>query len=482
MKSKIIYSLIIALFLTSCSEDLSILEEKPKAIATETFLNTKEEIEGTIYSSYQQLKRDQGFGRYLHTIPESMADYAVGRGSYSYPSNYLGLDATNSNRVQDTWAILYRAISFANRIIKYAPDASDATQDEINQLVAEARFLRAFTYYRLIQHWGAVPLVTEENMSEFNKPRTPVATIYGFIVDDLKYAETNLPESQSMMGRPQRATAKTVLTEVYLAMGKWSDASSKALEVINSDKYSLVEVTNPDDFYNIYGHEVTGSSEEIFYLKYSRNETALFPYMLNSPKVDYLNHHGAYGIYTDSVTNKVIREWDVKDLRKKFSLYSAPDLGLGKTIVLSKKFIDPGSTGNNGSNDQPVYRYADLLLFYAEAECMANNGPTADGMEKLNMVHRRAYGYDPDSPSIVDFNVSDYNKDTFIDLLLKERCYETMFEGKRYNDLRRMGKFEEVIHEVKGIEVSEASLLWPIPNQEIQYNESIGEDDQNPGY
>lgn len=481
MKTYILSLFIVILFLAGCNQDLSILKEEPKEIATETFLSTKDEIEGTIFSVYYQLKRFECFGRHFHTINETMTDYAAGRGSYANPSNFTGLDATNNNRVQDTWALLYRAVNFANKVIKKAPDASAATQNEIIQLVAEARFLRAFSYYRLVQSWGAVPLNTEENMDEFNKPRTPVATIYDFIVDDLKYAEANLPETQSMKGRPQQTTAKTVLTEVYLAMKRWSDASSKALEVINSNKYSLVKVSKPDDFYNIFGPYVNGSSEEIFYLKYNRESGSDFAWMLHSPKVAYMNYQGAYGIYSDSVTNKVIREWDTKDLRKKFNLYNV-NIGLGKTTVLCKKFIDPDATTTKGSNDFPLYRYADLLLFFAEADCMANNGPTPDGMEKLNMVHRRAYGYNPNIPSIVDFKVTDYNKDTFIDLLLKERCYETMFEGKRYNELRRMGKLKEIIKNVKGIEVSEAALLWPIPAQEIQYNDSIDDKDQNPGY
>lgn len=485
MKSYIIYAFIVALLLMSC-DDLSILQEKPKAIATETFLNTKDEIEGTIYSVYFQLRSFPCFGRQLFTVSECMTDYGYGRGSYAYPSDFKGLDATNSNRIQDTWATLYHAINFANKVIKNAPNAANATQDEIIPLIAEARFLRAFTYYRLVEAWGDVPLFTEKNMSEFSKPRTSVTTIFDFIVDDLKYAEANLPVTQNMMGRPQQTTAKTILTEVYLAMKRWSDARTKALEVINSNKYSLVKVKKPDDFYNIFGPNVNRSSEEIFYMKYNR-QTAIasgvdWVWMMHSPKAPYMNYKGAGGVpYSDSITNKVIREWDFRDLRKKFNLYSS-DFGFGPTTVLCKKFIDSDATSNSAMDDVPLYRYADLLLFYAEAECMANNGPTTEGMEKLNMVHRRAYGYDPLIASIVDFKASNYNKETFIDLILKERCYETMFEGKRYNDLKRMSKLGKVIFDTKGIVVSEAALLWPIPAREIQYNDSIDENDQNPGY
>src|SRR5690606_10978724 len=94
--------------------------------------------------------------------------------------------------------------------------------------------------------------------------------------------------------------------------------------------------------------------------------------------------------------------------------------------------------------DFPVYRYADALLYYAEAILRNQGQPNATAMEMINIVHRRAYGLDPTIAHGSDYKLADYNTlDTFMGLLLQERGYETIFEGKRYNDLKRCGKLAE---------------------------------------
>lgn len=132
-----------------------------------------------------------------------------------------------------------------------------------------------------------------------------------------------------------------------------------------------------------------------------------------------------------------------------------------------------------------MYRYADLLLIYAEAANRANNGPTADALEKLNMIHRRAYGANPAvANAALDFKLADYNTmQSFLDLVVKERMYETCYERKRWLDLKRMGIVKQVILAQKGKTVADKHLLWPIPVYELNYNKAIDPaKDQNPGY
>ena len=136
-----------------------------------------------------------------------------------------------------------------------------------------------------------------------------------------------------------------------------------------------------------------------------------------------------------------------------------------------------------GTNDFPSYRYTDILLIYAEADCRANNKPTADGMEILNMIHRRAYGKDPLVASDVDFQLADYDMNSFINLVLKEGLYEQMDEGKRFFALKRTGKLKEAVKYARGVDVVDTQLLWPIPSIEYLYNKAIDPvKDQNPGY
>ena len=180
----------------------------------------------------------------------------------------------------------------------------------------------------------------------------------------------------------------------------------------------------------------------------------------------------------------VIKNWDKNDLRYTYGWY-AWNIGLGANSILNKKYSDPLAINANGAgNDFPLYRYADVLLLYAEADCRASGSPAADAMEKLNMIHRRAYGKNPVSPDAsVDFKLSDYNKDTFVDLVLKERGYETQFEAKRWLDLKRTGKVKEIIKAATGKDVADKHLLWPIPVSELNYNSAIDPvKDQNPGY
>lgn len=109
---------------------------------------------------------------------------------------------------------------------------------------------------------------------------------------------------------------------------------------------------------------------------------------------------------------------------------------------------------------------------------------TEDAMEKINMVHRRAYGYDPMTSSEVDFKLKDYStSEKFLELILKERMYEQFNEGKRWFDLIRLGIVKEQIKRIKGLDIQEKHMLFPIPQTEFNYNEALDPSkDQNPGY
>ena len=474
---KIIYLLLFSLGFVAC-EDL--LTEEPKRIAAETFYNTAEEIDAAVIAIYNQFQ--YGLRKNIHTMAESQIDYGYARGSYLVVFQFQGLDATNINRMSDIWARIYRAIRDANLVIQKAPESKYASQAEIDEFVAEAKFLRAFSYALLVRYWGDVPVRTEDNMLELAVPRTAAADIYKFIIDDLKAAEMKLPDTPRQWGRPTKTAAKTVLAEIYMFTEDYPAARTKALEVINSGKHDLVRVSKADDFYNLFGVGVNGTKEEIFYVKFNQEFGNDFVTMGHYNKSPYMNFRGHNGLYTDSVTNKFIKNWDYKDLRKKLNFYHSGTVNGSKTTLFYKKFKDETATTNYSATDFTFYRYADLLLYYAEADCRVNNGPTDDGVEKLNMVRRRAYGYNPNAVSPVDFKKADYNKETFLDLILLERGYETLFEGKRYADLKRMGKFAQTIFDAYGITIDNKILLYPIPLDEINFNEAISETDQNPGY
>lgn len=485
MKNTLIY--ICAFFLlVGCD-----LDEKPMKIAEETFYNNEKELEAGIFGIYSQMQ--QGLRKNIHTIPESQSDYGYARGSYAGNGTFQGLDNTNVGRMSDIYSRLYKAIRDANTVVKYAPKAlENARVEDIDRLVAEARFLRSFIYFTMVKAWGGLPLRTEHNMLEESVARTPAYDIYQYILDELTSIENVLPDNppKDQFGRPTKMSAKAVIADVLLYMEKWDLAKSKSLEIINSGKHNLVQVSSANDFEKIYGLTANGTSEEIFYIKYTAAYGNDFVNMGHYTTTKHFNNKGNNGIYTDSVKNLFIKEWDHRDLRKKFNFYNHNvDFGTNinvnssRTTLFYKKFTDLANINKYCATDLPVYRYADILLLFAEADARSNNQTTAAAIDAVNQVRRRGYGLPSNQAQAFDYKLSDYtNLESFLNLLVKERGYETMFEGKRYFDLKRMGKYEAEIKRVHGIDIDPKILLYPIPLDEINYNDAISSADQNPGY
>jgi hypothetical protein len=469
-----------SLVFVSCNKEL---DEKPKSLAVETFYNTAAEVESAVNAIYvPYIQTGEGLGLYLAQL-ESYVDFGFGRGSYGALNEFSGLDPTNITRTGNSWGMFYLSIRNANLVIANAPNGSSISVSDLARYVAEAKFLRAFDYFHLVRNWSGVPIRTESNMTERDLKRNTAEEVFARIEADLLVAETDLPDIPSQSGRPSKWAAKTLLADVYLQQGKNAEARDKAEEVISSNKYSLVPITTTDDLQKIFGPDVNGTTEEIFYLKCTRqagfgNYFAMF---LNHPGTKFHGSGGYYAHYSDK-SNSVYAGQDDADLRK--GLWYSWDIGLGANSLLNKKFIDPIASGIFGAgNDQPWYRYADLLLIYAEAASRAGNGPTAEAMEALNKVHRRAFGKTPTLPSPVDFNLADYNADSFIDLVVKERGYEFQYEGKRWLELKRTGKAASTILSVKGKTIAQKHYLWPIPVTEMNYNKALDPvKDQNPGY
>lgn len=465
----------------SCKD---VLIEKPKAIVQETFYNTSGEASTAINSIYAAIKVYNCFGFLYPSQLESYTDFTHGRGSYSVLSNFQGLDNTNITRVGLIWQNFYIGIRNANLVIANVPNGTKMTDSEKNKFVAEAKFLRAFIYFHIVRNWGKAVLCTESNMTEPSVPLSSKDDVYKLIIEDLQFSEQNLPDAPDIVGRPSKWSAKTLLADTYFYQAQYAEAKNKAEEVISSNKYSLVQVSNVNDFQKLYGPDIVNTTEEIFYLKYSRATDQGWSYVdfLHHPSDPYLNKTGLYALYMDTVNYRTFNNWNNKDLRKKN--WYPWNIGLGVNTVLTLKFIDPLKVSGAG-NDYPFYRYADLLLLYSESACKANNGPNADALEKLNMVHRRGYGKNPTQSSEVDFKLSDFpDQNSFINTVIKERGYETFLEGgKRWLDLKRSGKAQDVIKAATGLDIAEKHFLWPIPEIEMNSNSAIDpKTDQNPGY
>lgn len=478
MKKLLIY-LSIPLLLSGCAD---LLEEAPKGVAVETFYKTAEEVEtavNAIYSPLRNVRPEQ------ICILDAHTDWGFGRGSRAQYNDFTALNSTNINTAGSRWSAFYLGIRNANLVIANVSGNETIDPAVLSQYVAEAKFLRAWAYFDLVRNWGGVPLRTDANLGEPDVPRSSEEDVYAFILADLEEAEANLPDQPTDIGRPSKLAAKTLLADVYLQLGRFQEAREKSNEVIQSGEFSLVPISSFEDIeQKIFGPELLTSTEEIFYMKYSRipGQGNYILWILNHPSTGLFNYGGAYAHYGDA-SGRFFTEWNDDDIRKQ--LWDKVDFGLGPNTLVSKKYIDQNAVErNNGAgNDLPIYRYSEVLLQFAEADCRVAGGPTPAGMEALNKVHRRAYGYDPGSPSPVDFNIADYDEESFADLVLQERAYEFQFEGKRWQDLKRTGKAAEIIMRNRGLTIAEAHYLWPIPLDEMNFNDAMDpQTDQNPGY
>ena len=472
--------LLLVLLLSAVSCD-DVLTEAPKTVAAENFYNTAEEVETAVNAIYSPWRTNT---HAVYTgVLDIHTDYGYGRGSYAQFNDFQGLNANNINRVAGFWNFMYLSIRNANIVIQNAPNGADISQEDIDKYVAEAKFMRAFSYFHLVRNWGGVPLRTELNMTEKDLARSPASQVYELILADLLQAELNLPDDPKHVGRPNKLASKTLLADVYLTLGRFDEARDKANEVIQSNEYSLVPVSTYNDFQKIFGPDVLTTSEEIFYFKHSRlpGQGNYLLWILNHPSTKLYTFGGAYAHYGES-SDPFYTTWDDGDLRK--DMWDIVNFGLGATTMVSKKFIDNAAVGaNDAGNDAPEYRYAEVLLIYAEAATRAAGAPTAEAVEALNKVHRRAFGYDPTVPSPVDFVLANYDEESFVDLVIQERGYEFIWEGKRWFDLKRTGKADEVLLANRGVTIAPAHYLWPIPVDELNFNQALDPAvDQNPGY
>ncbi|AWW29635.1 RagB/SusD family nutrient uptake outer membrane protein [Echinicola strongylocentroti] len=464
--------------LTGCND---LLEEEPKTVVAENFYQTAADLEAAtnaIFTPLRKVRPEQVAVLSAHT------DWGYGRGSRAQYNDFDGLNATNINTAAERWAQFYEGIRNANLVLFYAPQSDQVEEETRNRFLAEARFLRGLTYFDLVRNWGGVPLRTAENISEQNVPKATPGEVYDLILEDLLMAEENLPSQASQPGRPTAWAAKALLADVYLQLEDYDAASNKAAEVMDSGEFSLVPIQHEEDIQQkIFGPDLVTSTEEVFYLKYTRQSSQGngLPWILNHPSTGLYNFGGAYAHYGDAA-NPFFEEWDDEDLRKQ--LWLPVDFGLGETTLVNGKFVERQAPDNTGAgNDLPIYRYAEVLLIYAEADARRAGSISSGALEAVNQVHRRAYGLDPVATSEVDYDLADMTVEAFLDVVLQEKAYELQFEGKRWLDLKRTGRAEEFVSKNKGVSIAERHYLWPIPVDELNYNTAMdASSDQNPGY
>jgi hypothetical protein len=375
----------------------------------------------------------------------------------------------------------YILIDRANRVIANVPLIAMDTKLR-DQIVGEAKFLRALAYFNLVQAFGDVPVVTAptSDVTNVQRPRDETAKVYQQIIQDLKDAEAVLPLKYTVtteIGRATSGAAKSILAKVYLTRKDWANAAAKAKEVIDSKAYSLVA-----NYKDVFPPEKKNGPEHIFSVQYS---CVLNTY--GSPMAEAFAIVFTYPIQQAGGflydTPYHVKTYLPGDARKEINVITEKkNIATGAIIKpgadqgpVNDKYWDPSPCGRSQArNNFMVIRYADLLLIYAEA-LNELNGPTADAFAAINQIRARARnGVATAEPQ----DLKGLTQTQFRDAVLQERSWELCFEGHRRWDLLRTGKFMETLQKA-GVPVAEKNLLYPIPQNEIDVNPALK---QNPGY
>ena len=482
MPTRIIPVIALLFAFISCEEAL--IEEPKDFISPSNFYQNQAEAEQAIAAAYASI----WLGDNYMNLVRHEAEYTIARGSWTSIGNYgQAINTDQFDRISSIWATLYNTINRANIVLTNVPGIENMSAEVKSRILAEAHFLRGRSYYELLKGWGAVPLRLEPftGTSEVAAPRAPIADVYSQVLSDLSIAETDLPETVgSATGKASKWATKMLLAQIYMEMENWGMAAQKSNEVIESGYFSLVEVSSSDDFSKIFW--TTTSQEDIHSYHFSVNRTHNHINWYHGTGTPY-NRGEVYG-FTMLVDPDapLVRDWDDDDLRKDFNIYTEYINADGELVQNDdqskyrfKKFVK--DEAGNAVYSIPIFRLAEAYLLFAEASSKAEGAPSAAATEALNTVRRRAYGYDPYTPSPVDI-ANGSSLDAFEDLVIEERGYELFFENdSRWWDLKRTGRYQDVFA-AAGKPITDYRLLLPIPQTEIDNNPALGQSEQNPGY
>jgi len=377
---------------------------------------------------------------------------------------------TNVNTAGGNFWVLYQTLYVANSAIEGLTGNNNLTPAVDQQLLGEAKFVRAFCYFYLVNLYGDVPLVigTDYKSNELLS-RTPKAQVYEQIVADLKSAQTLLSDQYldgtllnptSERVRPTKWAAAALLARTYLYTGDWADAQNEASLVIsNTAVYSLISLNN------VF---LKNSSEAIWQLQpvNSRQNTPdglFFILPASGPSVSRPVH----------LSNSLIGSFELNDQRLSSWVNSVKTTvgGIATTYYYPYKY-KVNTPGAPVTEYEMVLRLGEQYLIRAEAE--ANNSDTNDAVNDLNVIRKRA-------------GLANYagatDKSSLLTAILHERQVELFSEwGHRWLDLKRTSVVDVVMPIAtpqKGGTWQSSKQLYPLPKADLQDDPNLV---QNPGY
>lgn len=499
------YILILAAFIfliNSCkTDDLEL--SNGSGISSETFPKTLAELQQTMNGTYSPLQSQGLYGRYLFYMYDYMGDDAQTQRGTPDLLDFINYTFTASNNdIFLYWKNAYNGISRANFILDHQDninllEESVASQELKDKFIGEAKFLRAFYYFLLVERFGDIPLYTTAEVSPNGQSKSPKEDVYALIVSDLTDAAEKLrTKSTEEPGRATKGSANALLGKFYLYRKDYAMAKTAFDKVINSGEFSLTP-----DYFDNYKTETENNSESIFEVRFTYQGGNPWAYVdwggqdngFTETSFRSAEYGGLGGFHNNDPSQELLDEFEAGDPRFSASFFTAGDsygIGGANTVTAAQlgsvnafwrkyqKTYGQDNSDLNGLSDinHRVLRYADVLLMAAEVENELGNIATAVSL--MNQVRDRVnmpnYG-----TAAMDATFPVTTKAEVFAALVHERRVELAGEQSRFPDLMRWGMIEDVLG--SKFDPSKHYLL-PIPQKEFDTNLSLSSADQNPGY
>lgn len=362
---------------------------------------------------------------------------------------------TSNTSIKSTWDNAYSSIYHANAVLEGLTSATAVSAAVKQQLTGEAKFIRSYCYFYLVNYFGDVPLVLNTDFrTNTSLPKSPLADVYAAIIKDLEEAQValsdNYPSTERI--RANKSTATALLARVYLYRGEWAKAEAEATKVITNTTYKLVKDLNA-----IF---LTNSTE------------AILQWQTTNTSTTGVNTWEGFSIIPTTPTTNVgyyaydnfVAAFETGDQRRN-SWIKAITIG---TTTYYYPFKYKVRTGTTITEYSMVIRMAEQYLIRAEARAQQNN--VAGAKADVDEIRKRA------GLGVVSATLS---KDQMLLAIEQERRIELFSEsGHRWFDLKRSGKALTVLVAIKP-NIKARDLLYPIPLDAILTNPNLV---QNQGY
>ena len=482
------FGLLLIIILTSLGACKDFLTEDLKGnFSSETYFKNQNQALQILNGAYNGIAFTNS-NNYIWVFGDVASDDAVKGGNPGDQSEMIYIDDftadANNGITGNYWKFAYEAIARANNVIVDVP-AINMDEALKARIVGEAKFLRAYNYFNLVNIFGKVPLklLPQVTQEAIHVPLSEVAAIYQQIEKDLTEAAGVLPGSYSTadVGRATKGAALGMLGKVSLYQQKWSEALGYFQQLNGLKIYGLLP-NYADNFKLAFEN----SKESIFEIQHLSAQIPGVGSSLNQWFAPADNGGYFFNAPTQSLIDAYEKgSGEVVDPRLNASIGrngqpwlngESFNIGWSPTGYLTKKHQQPLSevpaslTGDGGLNY--IYlRYADVLLMKAEAFNEINNADSAkSNLNKVRQRARASFNGTPAADLLPDITLTDNN--LLREAIRKERRVELAQEFHRHFDLMRWGK--SAAESVLGENFKyEKNRYFPLPQEEIDSNQAI---------